>query len=456
MYRVNPRKLYVMDWATRIPGCMQRVQRMVRGMGRDPAEVAVLRREDLPEVIARNGWVGDVRQGAYHQVGDPDIVFSASHWVDADQREEIASSDFLKACVAAYSSYGDCREGYSIVRTLAMLGAAPFYHSEPRAQWQTHQVCWSLHDLHSAWGCFHRCAYCQRGSVYVINVDLEAFVEHVDQLLADNPWQKTIRYDVEQDVLAIEPEYGACELLVNDFARRPDRYLILFSKSANVDHLLSLDHRGHTIMLWTLSTHTVSRQHEPKTGTMEERIEAARRCQAAGYPVRFKCKPIVPIRNWREEITDMLEKLYAAVQPENLSMEMVFFTSVSEMDRTLGLANLDPAFVAAAEKAEVEAGDKWPRDRHGERPFPFEVKEPVYRHFLAESKRLSPSTPVTLCAETHRMWTALADLLDHKPWDYVCNCGPHCIPGLGRIAHVEGPDVDRIAQARSLGRIPAS
>ena len=39
----------------------------------------------------------------------------------------------------------------------------------------------------------------------MINLNLEEFVERVDQLLEQNPWQKTIRYDVEQDVLAIEP-----------------------------------------------------------------------------------------------------------------------------------------------------------------------------------------------------------------------------------------------------------
>ena len=80
----------------------------------------------------------------------------------------------------------------------------------------------------------------------------------------------------------------------------------------------------------------------------------------------------------------------------------------------------------------------------------------VYRHFIEEVRRLSPSTPVTLCAATQRMWAALADVLDHTPWNYVCNCGPHCTPGLKAIHSVTGPDAHRIRQAATLGRIPSS
>ena len=453
MYRLNPRRLYAMDWAVRDEQSVRRMERIVRGIGRDPKEVKVIAAEELPEVIRENRWIGEVRQGAYREIGDPDIIFNAFKWSTPEERAQVAKSDLFKRCIAAHTSYGDCKQWFTGGRIQAMLGIADFHHYEKRPGWDPGLVCWSLHDLHSAWGCAHRCAYCQRGSVYVINLNLEEFVEHVDQLLAEYPWQKTFRYDVEQDVLAIEPEYGACEMLVRDFARREGRYLILFSKSANVDHLLPLEHNGHTMMLWTLTTRTVSRRFEAKTGTMEERIEAARKCRQAGYTVRFKCKPIIPIRGWREETTEMLEHLYARVQPDNISIETVFFDSVAEMDDTLGLENLDPAFVAAAKETEAKAGPKWPTGVHGQRPFPFEVKEQIYRHLISESRRISPTTPVTLCAETQRMWNALSDLLEWKPWDYICNCGPHCTPHLRRLATVEGPDAARVEKARAEGGI---
>jgi len=444
--------MFVTDWAMSDGRNVERMERMVRGMGRNPSEVQVISAEEMPDVIQSSGWMGEVRQGAYVNATDPDVVFNASKWLTTEERGALAGSDVFQRCIDAYDAYGDCKQWFTGSRTQALFGAAPFYHFEKRDAWKEDLVCWSLHDLHSAWGCLHRCNYCQRGSVYVINLNLEEFVDHVEELATANAWQKMFRYDVEQDVLAIEPEYGACKLLVEAFAQREDQYLLLFSKSANVDHLLDLDHRGHTLMLWTLSSHTVSRQHEAKTGTLEQRLEAARKCQDAGYRLRFKCKPIVPIKGWREETTRMFEQLYAAVTLENVSMEVVFVDSVAEMDATMGAANLDPEFVAAARAA--EAAGEWDRAAHGPKPFTFEVKEAIYRHFITESKRLSPETPITLCAETQRMWRALEDVLEYQPWDYVCNCGPLCTPGCRRIQTVTGPDAGRIAAARELGEIP--
>ncbi|NUQ01196.1 MAG: hypothetical protein HUU35_15215, partial [Armatimonadetes bacterium] len=374
MYRIRPRHLFVMAHALTDPHAAARLDRLLAGLGRRRPELVTITPEELPEVITRCGWIGEVRQGAYHEPRDPDLLFTAFHWLTPEQRGELTRSELFARCHAAHTRYGDCGQNFTAGRIQAMLGAAPFFHFERREQWQRDLICWSLHDIHTAWGCLHRCAYCQRGSVYVINLNVEEFGAQVDRLLTDNPWQKTIRYDVEQDVLAIEPEYGACELLVNQFARYDDRYLMLFTKSANVGHLLRLEHRGHTIMLWTLTPRSVSRRYEARTGSMDERLAAARRCQEAGYPIRFKCKPIIPTRGWRAEMTEMLEAMYAQVQPENLSAEVVFFDSVAEMDATLGLDQLDPEFVEAARVAEAAP---WSNDLHGPRPFPFEVKRVI-------------------------------------------------------------------------------
>lgn len=453
MYSIRPRNLYALDWALEDERNVRRLERMVSGLKRKLSEVKVITAEQLPQAIRESGWIGEVRQGAYQDVSDPDFLFTSFKWLTPEQRSEVAKTELFQRCVDAHASYGDCKQWFTGGRILAMLGAAPFFHYEQRAEWNRAHVCWSLHDLHSAWGCAHRCSYCQRGSVYVVNLNVEEFVERVDDFIDQTPWQKTFRYDVEQDVFTIEPEYGACEMLVRDFAQRDDRYLILFTKSANTDFLLPLEHNGHTMMLWTLSSHTVSRRYEALTGTMEERIEAARRCQEAGYTVRFKLKPIIPIRNWREETTQMLELLYSRVKPDNLSMEMVFVDTVAEMDDTMGCNNLDPVFVAAAEQAEAERGDCWDKEIDGEKPFPFGVKADLYRYVISESRRLSPETPITLCAENMRMWEELGDLLDGEPWNYPCNCGPHCTPHLQRITEVQGPDAERICRAVADGGV---
>jgi len=331
----KPREFFATRWAGEDEGCRRRVGRMMAGFGRPMTDLQVVEEADLEGLIREKNWL-DVwrRQGTVAGAGDPDMVFNAFRWYTAEE---------LKALRERVPVLGEGK-GFASSLLHALYGYPTFHHFEDgnRKRQVRDDCCWALHDLHTGWGCFHKCQYCSRGRVATVMLNVEEWLERVDTLLDDNPWQKVIRFDTESDCLVLEPEYGACVDLVNHFATRDDRYIILFSKSDNVDFLLDLDHRGHTIMLWTLSTPTVSRAIEVDTATTEQRIEAARKCQAAGYPVRFKFKPIIPIADWRAEATAMIEMLFDYVQPDNLSMEMLFFNSTAELEQLFSKDLFDP------------------------------------------------------------------------------------------------------------------
>ena len=63
-------------------------------------------------------------------------------------------------------------------------------------------------------------------------------------------------------------------------------------------------------------------------------------------------------------------------------------------------------------------------------PFPHDVRAEVYEHYAAEVSRLSPDTPLSLCAETQEMWAQLGPTLGMTADSFVCNCGPICVPGM--------------------------
>ncbi|MCK5802807.1 MAG: hypothetical protein KAI66_08245 [Lentisphaeria bacterium] len=423
----KPQEFFATRWTWEDERCQRRIVRMMEGFGRPLGDVQVVDESDLDGIIRRKNWL-DVwqRQGTVAGTRDPDMVFNSFRWYGADE---------LKAL---HERVPILQEGKGFASSLlhALFGYPTFHHFEDgnRKRRVRDDCCWALHDLHTGWGCFHKCEYCPRGRVATIMLDIEEWLERVDGLLEANPWQKVIRFDTETDCLVLEPEYGACVDLVNHFARKDDRYIILFSKSDNVDFLLDLDHRGHTIMLWTLSTPTVSRAIEVDTATTEQRVEAARKCQAAGYPVRFKFKPIVPIRNWREEATRTLEMLFEAVEPDNLSMEMLFFSSVDELTSMFDMSLFEPDFVQMMREHEAAGGMADPY-----KVIPPDFRVEVYEYYAREVQRLSPQTPLSLCAESHAVWQKMVPLLGQTPGNFVCNCGPACIPYLksGTIAYAE-------------------
>lgn len=419
MKPVHPRNFYITEWAAADPRCVARMERLMQGFGVSADQVQLLPEAELEEVIRAKDWFDlDVRQGQIGFQGDPDVVFNKMLFPTAEQRVEIEQRhEMLKNNPGGFYTYGFLRMLYGI--------HDGYHYEDGEHKRGTGNTCWSLYDLHSAYGCFHKCRYCRRGRVTTLGLNIEDFLDHTDQLMAENPWQKVFRYDVETDCLILEPEYGMCRALVEHYAALPDQYIILFSKSDNVDFLLDLEHRGHTIMLWTLSTPTVSRVIEVDTATTEQRLEAARKCQQAGYAVRFKFKPIVPIATWREEATDMLEQLFAAVQPDNLSMEMLFFDSMAEFKAIFPVELFAPELVAQMEEIEATTGFT---DRS--HPFPNDLRAEVYEHYIREIQRLSPQTRVSLCAETRPMWDRLSGLLGCTPVAFACNCGPVAIPGV--------------------------
>ncbi|MHB8994992.1 MAG: spore photoproduct lyase family protein [Armatimonadota bacterium] len=415
----KPQRFYLTEWAADDPACVARMERLMQGFGRPVSDVQLLTDDNLEQAVRDNDWFElDIRQGQSSFQGDPDVVFNKLRWMKGEERTQFEQShEMLRNNPGGFYTYGFLRMLY---------GIHDGYHYEDGKQKRDGgATCWSLYDLHSAYGCFHKCRYCRRGRVTTLALNVEEFLDHTDQLMADNPWQKVFRYDVETDCLPLEPEYGMCKALVEHYAQLEDKYLILFSKSDNVDFLLDLPHNGHTIMLWTMTTPTVSRRVEIDTATTEQRIEAARKCQAAGYTVRFKFKPIVPIARWREEATETLEKLFAAVQPDNLSMEMLFFDSMAEFKSIFDQSLFDPVFVKMME--EHEASGQMTDRMH---PFPFEFRAKVYEHYADEVKRLSPQTRLSLCAETKEMWERLGPRWGTTGDAFACNCGPVALPGI--------------------------
>jgi spore photoproduct lyase len=86
-----------------------------------------------------------------------------------------------------------------------------------------------------------------------------------------------------QDGLSLDPLTGYSRQIVPFFADHPQARLTLLTKSADVSNLLDLEHRGHSILSWTLNPAAVVEAFEPHTPTLEARIRAMEACAEAVY-----------------------------------------------------------------------------------------------------------------------------------------------------------------------------
>jgi spore photoproduct lyase len=253
-------------------------------------------------------------------------------------------------------------------------------------------------------------------------LDLEDWAEHVRRTLAARPHQKLYRYDMYSDSICFEPEYGASQILADVFARSEDQYLLFYTKSNNVGHLLELENREQCLFYMTLSADHAAREFEPGAPSLDQRIQALRRCQEAGYTVRAGFSPIIPIREWREDATLAIEKLFAKVTPDTVRLWTLSMTSVPAFDGAMGFARMDPRLAEMAVRADPAVVGSW------NAPFPAEARAEIYGHYIDEIARVSPETPVSLCSESSEVWELLKDRLKMRPDRLFCCCGGLSVP----------------------------
>lgn len=118
-----------------------------------------------------------------------------------------------------------------------------------------------------------------------------------------------------------------------------------------------------------------------------------RKWQAAGYIVRAGFPPIVPHRNWREEATIALEKLFAPADVDTVRLWVVSMMPAGEAEQIFGPENLDPWCWEEKRRYAAEMDGK-----HSG-PFPPQVRAGICRRYINELKRIAPGTPVSLCTE---------------------------------------------------------
>ena len=221
---------------------------------------------------------------------------------------------------------------------------------------------------------------------------------------------------------------------------------MIYSKSDNVSHLLGLEHRGRTLTCFTLTSPATARLLEPAAPTFEARLFAAAQCARAGYRVRFRFSPIVPLRGWESELRQTVKAMARAVEPELVTLWTLSMTAADELSELLDPDVLDPRFLAAAVAQREEM-----RGAKGA-PFPDAFREEMYRVVADAIAEYSPRTRVSLCLETPRVINNVRDRLAMIGNAQVCNCGPRCTSEEVAAAPASADVITRLKVGATAGR----
>jgi len=408
MLPIEAKKLLIVEGVEDDPLTKAAADRLLTGISAQ--EVIHVDDEKLSQIVAEDltPWP---RHGM--QFDDPAIViFNRFRFDDSEEERTRRIDAYPNLNQLKFNGYGgfDWRDSGS-----------PAYRE------RTGGVCQPAWQIHTICGCHFRCAYCNLGHCLNIMLNMEDYVSRLPGWIDTKcPKQTLFQWDNVTDTVCFEPEFGATKLLIDFFATRPGQALELYvGKSDNVDFMLDYDHRGHTVCCWSVSTDTQSRHFEHRAASMEERIEAIRKCQQAGYAVRVRFSPIVPVKNWRQEHEDMIKLLFDRTVPDVLTIETLRYMDYNAVCAAFDTSLLDDEFLEAIK------GEQGKEVTYGSQ-IPDWLRKQVYEFVFEQVDRYgTPATKVAFCREQRTMWDAFeATFAKHgqTPDRYVCNCGPFSAP----------------------------
>ncbi|MCL2790273.1 MAG: DNA photolyase [Desulfobulbus sp.] len=185
--------------------------------------------------------------------------------------------------------------------------------------------CCDYQVLNIGMNCPMDCVYCIL-QAYLNNpwlsffVNVEDLFAELDQALAAEP-NRFFRIGTGEftDSLALDSLTRLSPRLVTYMAGQNNAVLELKTKSVNIANLEGLDHRGRTIVAWSLNSPPVMAREEIRTAALEERLRAAARCAAWGYSLAFHFDPIILHPGWQDGYSFTIDRLFAAVPAESIA-----------------------------------------------------------------------------------------------------------------------------------------
>lgn len=185
-------------------------------------------------------------------------------------------------------------------------------------------LCCGYFILESASNCNYECTYCVLQSYLnspplIIYANLNDMFRELEGIFSTN---RKIQFRIGtgelSDSLSHDHITEFSKHIVPFFSQTERACIELKTKSAQIENLKDLDHRGRTIVSWSLNTKKMSRQEELRAPGIEERLEAARICQEWGYPLSFHLEPLLYYPEWEEDYQELVRDLFRSIRPEQI------------------------------------------------------------------------------------------------------------------------------------------
>ncbi|MBC8208097.1 MAG: DNA photolyase [Desulfobulbaceae bacterium] len=272
--------------------------------------------------------------------------------------------------------------------------------------------CCEYQVLNIGMNCPMDCVYCilqaylnQPWLSFFVNV--EDLFSELDQAFSAEP-DRFFRIGTGEftDSMALDRLTGLSVKLVNYMANQSNGILELKSKSAVIDNLHGLDHRGRTVMAWSLNATSIMRHEELRSASLDERLTAARQCADWGYKLAFHFDPIIDHPGWREGYKETIDRLFDMVPADQIAWISLGGLRYLPALKSIGTSRFPGSTIFYQEF--VEGLDNKPRYFRQRR-----VELYQHIHELLK-KRTHDRTCIYFCMESDEVWQSVMGFIPEE------------------------------------------
>ncbi len=265
-------------------------------------------------------------------------------------------------------------------------------------------------------GCPYYCTYCYLAFVYrkyapfiKININYETMFRQIQKIAACSHGKTSFNMGEMLDSLALDHVTNLTPMLIPFFSQLSNCFLMLLTKSSNIDNLLAAEPNNHIVVSWSLNNEHIIKTYELGTAGLADRIKAAQQCQQHGYRIRFRIDPGILYPDWQAGYANLIQKALTSANPENI---------------TLGMLRLLPGHFRLAEQAYGNRAIKLCNHNFvkgatdGKLRYTPQQRIEFYKFLIETIRSFDKKVSISLCRETPEIWNALKDLCEPQK----CNC----------------------------------
>ena len=271
-------------------------------------------------------------------------------------------------------------------------------------------VCPHFLELKWAYGCPFDCAWCYlKGTFRFLPTGTKPVVKNYDKVeshlrrfLSELTTPEILNTGEIADSLMSEGSSQPFSKFVIPILESQSRHKVLFvTKSNNIRYLLEINPHDQVIMSFSFNADEVARRWERGAPPVARRIEAAKELTKAGYEVRIRIDPIVPVPDWESHYVGLIDRIFDSFVPSRI---------------TLGsLRGLQSTINGSTDKSWLEylkESSNWGKK------VDFKTRYEIYAAMIKKLKDVYGYEGIALCKETVAMWAKLG--MDYRK--IKCNC----------------------------------